>query len=221
MPSYALKTLRDYLPAFPDEPMKFAPGTNFSYCNSGFIVLGLVIEEISGMGYQDYVEQEILKAIGMKQSGFFWLNRLPEKTALGYLDDAAGWRTNIYNLPIVGGSDGGVFTTVQDVSILWKAFFDYQIISKELVDIYTKPSVKVESEGENIYYGHGVWIRQNDDQNREVYILGGDAGVSFRSCVNQAANIQSTIVSNTTSGVWKVLKEIDGVLRSLSVRQAL
>jgi CubicO group peptidase (beta-lactamase class C family) len=220
VPSYALKTLRDYLPAFPDEPMKFEPGTNFSYCNGGFIILGLMIEEITGMKYQDYIEQEILKPIGMEQSGFFWLDKIPEKTALGYIDDATGWRTNIYNLPIVGGSDGGVFTTVQDINKLWKAFFSCQIVSKELVDLYTQPSVKVESEGENIYYGYGLWIRQSEDQKREVYILGGDAGVSFRSCVNQMENLQSTIVSNTTSGAWKILKEIDGALRSLSLRQA-
>lgn len=42
----------------------------------------------------------------MKNSGFFELNRLPENTALGYVKDDNGWRTNIYNLPIVGGGDG-------------------------------------------------------------------------------------------------------------------
>ncbi len=214
IPMYALKTLRDYLPAFPDEPMKFSPGTRFSYCNGGFIVLGLVIEALTGMSYQDYVTQEILQPIGMEQSGFFWLNKLPEKTALGYLEDSAGWRSNIYNLPIVGGSDGGVFTTVQDLAVLWKAFFDFQIISKELVEIYSKPSVKVESEGQNIFYGYGLWIYQAQD-TREVYILGGDAGVSFKSGVNLAKNLQSTIISNTTGGVWRILKETDTALRRL------
>jgi CubicO group peptidase (beta-lactamase class C family) len=215
IPTYALKNLRDYLPTFPDEPMKFVPGARFSYCNGGFILLGIVIEELTGMKYQDYVEQAILKPIGMQQSGFFWLNQLPERTALGYLDDAAGWRTNIYNLPIVGGSDGGVFATAQDITKLWKAFYSPLILSKELVEIYTQPSVKVKSEGENTHYGYGLWIYQDEAQNREAYILGGDAGVSFRSRVNRAENLESTIISNTTSGVWKILKEIDIALRSL------
>jgi CubicO group peptidase (beta-lactamase class C family) len=219
IPTYALKTLQDYLPTFPDEPMKFMPGTQFSYCNSGFIILGLVIEAITGMNYQDYVVQEILKPIGMEQSGFFWLNKLPEKTALGYLDDAAGWRTNIYNLPIVGGSDGGVFTTARDVSILWKAFFNYEILSKELVEMYSQPSVKVESEGENTYYGYGLWIHEDENKNREAYILGGDAGVSFKSGVNRAENLQTTIISNTTSGVWGILKDINLALRTFLERQ--
>ena len=198
--------------------MNFAPGTRFSYCNGGFILLRIVIEEITGMSYQDYITQEILKPIGMEQSEFFWLNKLPENTAFGYLNDAAGWRTNIYNLPIVGGSDGGVFTTARDISILWKAFFNHQILSKELVDIYSQPSVKADSESKNIYYGYGLWIREEDNY-REVYILGGDAGVSFKSAVNLAENLQSTIISNTTNGVWGILKEVDIALRSLQKPQ--
>ncbi len=215
IPMYALKALADYLPAFPDEPMKFIPGTQFSYCNGGYIVLGLVIEEITGMNYQNYVTQEILQPIGMVQSGFFWLNQLPEKTAVGYLEDATGWRSNIYNLPIVGGSDGGLFTTVQDISVLWNAFFEFRILSKELVEIFSQPSVKVESEGEDIYYGYGLWINQDEHKNQEVYILGGDAGVSFKSGINRAKNLQTTIISNTTSGVWGILKDLDTALGTL------
>jgi CubicO group peptidase (beta-lactamase class C family) len=216
VPCYALKTLQDYLPTFPDEPMKFAPGERFSYCNGGFIVLGLVIEELSGMSYQSYVQQEILTPIGMSQSGFFWLNQLPENTALGYMDSANGWRTNIYNLPIVGGSDGGVFTTVQDIKTLWKAFFGFQILSQALVERFTTPSVKAESESNDIYYGYGLWIQGNTPHNQEIYILGGDAGVSFRSGVHQTQNVQRTIISNTTNGVWGIRKEIDAAVRLLT-----
>jgi CubicO group peptidase (beta-lactamase class C family) len=219
VPNYALINLQDYLPTFPDEPMKFAPGTRFSYCNGGYILLGLVIEAVTGTRYQDHVTQEILKPTGMSQSGFFWLNKLPEKTAQGYIDDGMGWRTNIYNLPIVGGSDGGMFTTARDLSILWNAFFSHQILSKELVELYAQPSVKAESEGEGIYYGYGLWIREDEDNNREVYILGGDAGVSFKSGVDQANNLQSTMLSNTTGGVWGVIKEINASLRTLKARQ--
>jgi CubicO group peptidase (beta-lactamase class C family) len=212
VPNYALKTLQDYLPTFPDEPMKFVPGERFSYCNGGFIVLGLVVEAISGMSYQNYVEQEILKPIGMEQSGFFWLNQLPTNTALGYMDNANGWNTNIYNLPIVGGSDGGVFLTVQDIKTLWAAFLSYQILSQELVDSFTQPTVNANFESNDIYYGFGMWIQENDKQKRELYILGGDAGVSFRSGLYLAHNLQYTIISNSTNGVWGIRKDISAAL---------
>ncbi len=215
IPTYALKRLEDYLPAFPDEPMKFAPGTRFSYCNGGYILLGLVIEAISGEQYQEYVKQHILEPVGMNGSGFFWLNNLPANTATGYLNDAAGQRSNIYNLPIVGGSDGGMFTTARGIALLWTAFFDEQILSAALTQTYARVSVKAESEGEHTYYGCGLWIAKDQNQNREVYMLGGDAGVSFRSSVNRAQKLQYTMISNTTGGVWGIRKQIAAALNAL------
>ena len=213
IPVYNLHGPRDYLPMFPDEPMKFAPGARFAYSNGGYILLGVVIEALTGQKYQDFVEQTIFKAIGMDQSGYFAMNRLPENTALGYVEDAAGWRTNIYNLPIVGASDGGAFTTAHDVEILWKAFWGNAILPKALVDSYTQPFIKGSTQRDDIFYGHGIWMRAGAGGNREEYITGSDAGVSFRSIVNRADDLQITVLSNTSDGAWPILRAIDAALR--------
>jgi CubicO group peptidase (beta-lactamase class C family) len=217
VPIYALHSPRDYLAMFPDEPMKFAPGARFSYSNGGYILLGVVIEELTGQKYQEFVEQTIFKAIGMERSGYFAMNKLPEKTALGYVEEAAGWRTNIYNLPIVGASDGGAFTTAQDVETLWKAFWGYEILPQALVEIYTQPYVKASSERNDLYYGHGIWMRQDASGNHSEYITGSDAGVSFRSIVNRADGLQTTVLSNTSDGAWPILKAIDSALNDISM----
>lgn len=217
-PWYALNGPRDYLALFPDAAMKFRPGERFSYSNGGYILLGVVIEELTGMKYQDFVEQAIFQAIGMNQSGYFALNKLPEKTALGYVEEAAGWRTNVFNLPIVGASDGGAFTTVQDITTLWKAFWSYEILPKALVEIYAQPYVQAETEGEYIWYGHGLWIDEDAGRNREVYITGCDAGVSFKSSVNHGKELQVSVISNTTDGAWPVLRDIANALKDAGVR---
>jgi CubicO group peptidase (beta-lactamase class C family) len=218
VPWYDLRSPRDYLAIFPDEPMKFAPGERFSYSNGGYILLGVVIEELSGLKYQDFVEQAIFKPIGMHHSGYFAMNKLPEKTAFGYVEEEEGWRTNIFNLPIVGASDGGAFTTVQDLATLWTAFWRYELLPKELVEVYAQPYVKADTEGEHTYYGHGLWIYAPDGRNREEYILGGDAGVSFKSSVNRDTELQVSVISNTTRGAWPVLREIDAALKGEHVR---
>jgi CubicO group peptidase (beta-lactamase class C family) len=217
-PWYALKGPRDYLAVFPDEAMKFAPGERFSYSNGGYILLGVVIEELTGRTYQEFVEQAIFKPIGMTQSGYFALNKLPEKTALGYVEEADGWRTNIFNLPIVGASDGGAFTTVHDLATLWIAFWGYEIVPKELVELYTRPYVKAETKREHTYYGHGLWISEDQARTREVYITGCDAGVSFKSRVNRDNDLLITAISNTTHGAWPVVKDIDSALKGEMVR---
>jgi CubicO group peptidase (beta-lactamase class C family) len=212
-PWYELKGPRDYLAVFPDEPMKFPPGTRFSYSNGGYILLGVVIEELTGLKYHEYVEQAIFEPVGMNRSGYFAFNQLPEQTALGYIEEAGSWRTNIYNLPIVGASDGGAYTTVDDLATLWKAFWENEILPKELVEIYAKPHMRAETEKANTYYGHGLWIDQEPSEQLEVYITGCDAGVSFRSSVKRDLDLQVTVISNTTEGAWPVLRDIDSVLQ--------
>ena len=209
VPWYELKGPRDYLAVFPDEAMKFPPGERFSYSNSGYILLGVLIEEITGMPYRDFVEKEIFAPGGMQRSGYFAMNRLPEGAAFGYVEDEDGWRTNIYNLPIIGASDGGAYTTVFDIERLWDAFWGCKILSKEMVEIFTTPHVEATDEGANKFYGYGIWIRKGAGLDTEEYIVGEDAGVSFYSGITRANNLLVTVISNTTSGAWPILRSID------------
>lgn len=207
-PWYELRGPKDYLPIFPDEPMKFAPGTQFSYSNGGYILLGAVIEALSGVRYQQYVEQEVLHPIGMSRSGFFPFNQLPDRTALGYIEDPGGWRTNIYNLPIIGASDGGAYTTVDDLTTLWDAFFDHRIVPRDLVEAYATPQVRAEAEGETTWYGYGLWIDRDDEEDPAISVIGGDAGVSFWSCRRRRSGLQITVLCNVSRGAWPVVKEL-------------
>jgi CubicO group peptidase (beta-lactamase class C family) len=209
VPWHELRGPRDYLAVFPDEDMKFAPGARFSYSNGGYILLGVVIEELTGMKYQDVVEQAIFGPIGMARSGFFALNKLPERTALGYVEEEGGWRTNIFNVPIVGASDGGAYTTVRDLATLWDAFWSHEILSQEMVEIYVEPYVRVK---EHRYYGHGVWIYDEEGADREDYIIGSDAGVSFYSSTRRGRQMQTTVISNTSDGAWPILNDIEATV---------
>ena len=209
IPCYQLRRLNDYVPLLRQGPMKCPPGERFSYSNSGYILLGLVIEAISGLAYADFIQREILDRCGMSDSGYFPMNHLPERTATGYIDDREGWRSNIFHLPIVGGSDGGVYSTVGDIHKLWDAFFADRIISRELRQTFLTPVVNAASKGPYDFYGHGIWMYHEPDAIPEHYIVGGDAGVSFMSKWTHAGKRMVTVISNTTHGAWPVRRAID------------
>ncbi|MBN1246995.1 MAG: beta-lactamase family protein [Anaerolineae bacterium] len=208
VPWSQLRGPRDYLAVFPKGPMKFAPGTRFSYSNGGYIALGIAIEALTGRAYRDFVTEEVLRPAGMMHSGFYAFNRLPGETAWGYIDEEDGWRTNIYNLPIIGASDGGAYTTLDDMTQLWQAFWGERIVAPALVALFTEPHARAESEGEHAFYGHGIWIYDDGAGTREHYIEGCDAGVSFRSGRNLARDLEVTVISNTTGGAWPILETI-------------
>lgn len=119
-PMYHMRSIEDFLHLFQNEPIKFKAGERFHYNNAGYILLGLIVEEVSQLEFAEYVEERIFKKANMTSSGYFELDALPERTALGYIDLPNGkWKTNIYSLPVKGGSDGGAFVTVSDMAKLW------------------------------------------------------------------------------------------------------
>lgn len=186
--------------------MKFSPGERFSYCNSGFILLALVIEELSGMDYSAFIQQEIFDKAGMRSSGFFRMDQLPENTAFGYIDEETSWRTNFFSVPIKGGGDGGAFTTTADLRIFWKALLGGRVISKNLAEKFTDSHMQVSPENKGSFYGRGLWIRENDYE-KKLIMEGCDAGVSCLSFCYSATNMYS-VLSNTTSGAYAISKII-------------
>ena len=212
IPGYQLRHLRDYVPLLRQGPAKFLPGERFSYSNSGYILLGLVIEALSGESYADFIQREILERCGMCESGFFAMDRLPERVATGYLDGDAGWRSNIYHLPVVGASDGGAYATVGDIHKLWQAFFADRILSRDLREVFLTSAAPAATQGPHAFYGHGIWMHREPGAVPEYYIVGLDAGVSFVSKWTHDGARMVTVMSNTTHGALPMRRVIDPFL---------
>ncbi|MEP6787902.1 MAG: serine hydrolase domain-containing protein [Acidobacteriota bacterium] len=110
-----IRTLNDYLPLFASEPLEFEPGTKNRYSNGGYVVLGLVIEKLSGMTYYDYVRKNIFEPAGMSDTGSYEIDKLPSNTAIGYERAANGRQPNSRSLPGRGSSAGGGYSTTADL----------------------------------------------------------------------------------------------------------
>lgn len=199
---------RDYLPLITGYPMKFHPGERFSYSNSGYVLLGLLIEELSGSGYHEAVAERVLRPAGMDRSGFFRFDRLPENTARGYLETKAGWKTNESLLPMIGGPDGGAFSTAGDIEKLWNALLEGRLLSEKLTGTFLTAAVECKP---GRWYGCGVWIGREEGTLPGLRIVGHDAGVSFRSTCAGSGTV-ATVVSNTSDGAWAMAREIEACL---------
>jgi D-alanyl-D-alanine carboxypeptidase len=116
-----IRTLKDYLPLFVNQPLAFEPGTRNAYSNAGYVVLGLVIERLSADDYYTYVREHIFKPARMRRTGSFVVDSLPPNTAIGYTrgdEDApttTPLRPNSQDLPGRGSSAGGGYSTAQDL----------------------------------------------------------------------------------------------------------
>jgi CubicO group peptidase (beta-lactamase class C family) len=158
-------------------------------------MLGLVFEAISGKSYQQFVTEEIICPLELKHTGFYRMDSLPANTALGYTRDMTSGllRTNIYNIPVIGCSDGGLFTCAKDLDTLWRAVFAACVLSEHTLQDFLKPQV-VRGDGKS--YGLGVY---RCDKNGETayYALGADFGVEFFTAYFPKLKITASALGNT------------------------
>lgn len=213
-PNYSMTSPRDFLPMFQNLPMKFAPGERFHYNNAGYVLLGLIIESVAGQRYIDYVQQYILQLAGMNDSDFFALNQLPARTATGYLPMQSGqWRSNIFETPIIGGADGGIFVTAADFGRFWDALFQHRLLSADMTQKFLSPQAAFTwDSGAAGAYGYGIWIVPEGEAIQRYYAVGGDPGVAFVSTLYLKQKIEITVISNVDDGAGDVYNALKALI---------
>jgi CubicO group peptidase (beta-lactamase class C family) len=164
MASHAkLRTHADYEPLFANEPLQFEPGTQQKYSNAGYVVLGLIIEKISGQSYYDYVRDHITKPLGMNDTASYAVDENVPNRAIGLTKRGPEGplperHANTNTLPARGSSAGGGYSTAADLL----RFANALVAGKLLPERWTN------------------WVFTNDldGKGRNLGIAGGSPGVN-------------------------------------------
>jgi CubicO group peptidase (beta-lactamase class C family) len=191
VPVHELATTEQYLAVLDGHATKFEPGDRFAYCNSGYVVLALIAERTSGIPFHELVVRRVCEPAGMTDTEFLRSDELPGRAATGYLIVDGAVRSNVFHLPVRGNGDGGIYTTIADVSSFWRAFFAGQIVSEDWVAEMTRPRSE--------RYGLGFWL----GEPANVRLEGSDAGVAFYSVHDPGQPLTYTVISNTSDGAWR------------------
>ena len=131
-----LRNLDDFVELFIDDPLLFEPGEKRHYSNAGYVVLGKIIETVSGMDYYDYIRENIYRPAGMDNSDHYELDSPTPNRATGYTrnnvcceTDATSRRNNFYIIGTRGSPAGGGYSTAGDLMR-----FDMAIDNEKLLD---------------------------------------------------------------------------------------
>lgn len=205
-PNYKIRTSSDLIPLFIDKPMMYSKGEKFQYNNTGYVVLGLVIEKIVGYSFDKHLENVIFKPCNMMNTGYYELDRLPAKCANSYIYDKERkeYYTNIYSVDVKGTGAGGAFTTILDIDNFWTELLNGNLISNEMLN---KMLILQSTYGDE-YYGYGIWLKKSTDNKYLPFFQGYDPGVSFISLLDPSKNINITLISNFGCNVWSLCKKI-------------
>lgn len=182
--------------------MMYPRGAKFQYNNTGFVVLGLIIEAITHQSFDEYLKQHVFNVAQMPSTGYYELDCLPANCANHYVYDEKRQRyvTNIYSVDVKGTGAGGAFTTVDDIEAFWEALLGYRLLSKEMTD----EMLRVQAGNDQDHYGYGIWLTEESIP----YFCGSDPGVSFMSSYDVNTKTIVTLFSNFSDNVWSLHREI-------------
>lgn len=111
-PNYKIRTNADLLPLFIDKPMMYSKGEKFQYNNTGFVLLAMIVEEKTGLPFDQYLKEKIFDVCNMVSTGYYELDRLPAKCAYHYIYDEGhgGYKTNFFSVDAKGTGAGDSFS---------------------------------------------------------------------------------------------------------------
>lgn len=110
----SLRSTKDYVGLYGGRAPEFAPGSRRSYSNYGFILLGRIVEQVSGLQYDDYIQRNIFRPAGMASTGNRPESEVLPRRAVGYMGSGAGLKNAAHTLPVNGTAAGGGYSTVGD-----------------------------------------------------------------------------------------------------------
>jgi CubicO group peptidase (beta-lactamase class C family) len=199
-----------------DEKLQFEPGTRWQYSNTGMLVLGKVIEIVTGQSYYDYVRENITKPAGMLNTDCYELDHVNPNLAVGYdkqyTDNGVLFTNNIFAHVLRGGPQGGGYSTVEDL-----LKFDIALRSNKLVGAaYVKMLLSAKPDLNSPNYGYGFQV---ESESQIAGHSGGFIGINSNLDMFLGSGWTAIVMSNYSRGGQPVQQEMRELVRSdLGVR---
>lgn len=193
---------------FKNEPLDFEPGTRFSYSNSGYDLLGIIIEKVTGLPYPTALNKYIFHPLKMHKSGFYFqaLKDKNKVTGYSFISSTKQVETKFWN-PTLTYASGALYSTTGDLLKFYKGIRDFKIISKQTFNQATTPFLGG--------YGYG-WFIDTLHGDRVIDHGGNVAGATsyflmmpeHKTCIILLNNITSTSLEKIGNSVYAALQNM-------------
>lgn len=138
---------------FKDEPLEFKPGERFKYSNAGYILLGRIIEIVSGQPYSDFIEQNIFDKIGMKNSSCGDMKQVIPNLTKGYIIEQNDFVKSDYINLSLAYSAGAILSTTEDLLKWQNALLSNTLLKASSIKQAMTPTLL--NSGKRVPYGYG------------------------------------------------------------------
>ncbi|HEX2947559.1 MAG TPA: serine hydrolase domain-containing protein [Clostridia bacterium] len=213
-PNYSFRRATDLVRNFIGKKPVFSPGGGCRYNNAAYVLLGLVIEKITGIEYKQWLAENILAPWGLENTFFSEMDRVNSNTAEGYIEAGEGsckvWKKNIYSIPPVGTPEGGIYSTAGDLHLLLSGLTEGRFLRPDITKLILTPKV-LHSDYGSFQHRMGFGFEFYMDGNRVLWIQkdGSNPGVSAVMAYYPDMGASLVILSNMNCDVWTMKHRLE------------
>jgi len=198
------RQISDWLPLIYDQELFFdTPGKSFAYSNSGIVTLGAVIEEVTGVPYEDYIRTNILAPAGMMATGINFPEEIVPNRASGYTKSLSGGFTGAVLQVPPASADGGIETTVLDLLKFDRALYGESLLSDASKERMFTPNLED--------YGY-CWRIAVDNGRKTIGHGGGAPGVSASFMRYPDDDVTIIVLSNYSGAAQPPARVLEAIV---------
>ena len=204
----------EFIKTYCSGDLEFEPGSKFVYNNSGYFLLGAIIEEVTGKTYEDVLKAKILDPVGMKNTGYDHHDTLILNRAAGYEKRAGEY----VNAPYLDMSQpyaaGSLYSTVEDLYLWDQVLYTDKLLSKEMKELMFKPHVPAGA----MFYAYGWMVGEKSfpkskDKVKRIAHGGGING--FNTLIDRLVEERHVVVLFNNTGGTALGAMSDGIINIL------
>lgn len=208
-------TPEEFVKKFEDSALEFTPGEKFSYSNSGYFLLGVLIEKITGKTYEQVIEDHIFTPLKMSNSGYDHHRDILKNRATGYEKSGSTFVNAKYLDMSIPYAAGSLYSTVEDLYTWDQALYTDQLLPQKYMDLYFKPYIPAFG---NYKYAYGWAVGKDAIGNTtdSIEVITHDGGINgFNTSISRSISDQFLVVLlNNTGGapLYEITKAIRGIM---------
>ena len=191
----------DFVKRYASGDLEFEPGTRFNYSNSGYFLLGAIVEKVTGKPYEQVLREKILDPLGMKNTGYDLHGTVLSKRAAGYVKTRNGYENAPYLDMSIPYAAGSLYSTVDDLYLWDQALYGEKVLSAASKELMFKLNL------ENYGYGFGITKATLGPNKLVVPIIEHNGGINgFSTIIRRLVGDKRLIVllDNTSQGRYLV-----------------
>ncbi|MDR7372478.1 serine hydrolase [Flavobacterium aquidurense] len=210
-------TPEEFVKTFSSLPLEFTPGEKFNYSNSGYFLLGYIIEKVSGKSYEQYLQEIILTPLKMANTGYDHSDIILKKRASGYEKQGNKIVNSAYLDMSIPYAAGSLYSTAEDLYLWEQALYTTKLLSQKSMDLLFKPYI---STGGDDSYGYGWFLEDapNGDKAKLKIVEHGGGINGFNTIISRVpADRNLVVLLNNTGGT--ILGEMNEGIRAILYNQ--